>query len=209
MGLLLDSAELDDVVAAGGLGFVGGVTTNPTLLRQVTDEPVKHVAELLGASEFPDFYYQPTGFRGELIDEALEVWTLAPERIVVKVPATPGGAVLASRLVARGVRVSLTAAQAAGAMVVAEAVGCASVIPYVDRAWRDPRIGNDLVRSLVGVRRGATLVVAASVKNVGQLTQAFVDGADSVTAPLSVLEQVLKHPAGLEAEEAFAGEYGG
>lgn len=209
MALLLDSADLNDVSAAAGLGFVTGVTTNPTLLRQVTAEPVKHLAELLGATDVPDVYYQPTGAHGDLLDEALEAWTLDPERIVLKVPATPGGAVLAARLVARGARVSLTAAQSPNAMIVAEAIGCASVIPYVDRAWRDPRIGNDLVRSLAGVRRGATLIVAASVKNAGQFTQAFADGADAVTAPLSVLEQVLNHPAGLEAEQAFAGEYGG
>jgi transaldolase len=209
MTVLLDSADLNDVSAAAALGFVTGVTTNPTLLRQVTDDPLEHAAELLAATDFPEVYYQPTGAHGELFDEALQAWKLAPERIVLKVPATPDGAVLARRLVREGVTVSLTAAQSPNAMIIAEAVGAASVIPYVDRAWRDPRIGNDLVRQLAGLRRKNTRVVAASVKNAGQFTQAFADGADAVTAPLSVLTQVLVHPAALEAEQAFAGEYGG
>ncbi|MGZ3147790.1 transaldolase family protein [Lentzea chajnantorensis] len=209
MTVLLDSADLNDVSAAAALGFVTGVTTNPTLLRQVTSDPLTHAAELLAATDFPEVYYQPTGAHGDLLDEALQAWKLAPERIVLKVPATPGGAVLAQRLVREGVPVSLTAAQSPNAMIIAEAIGAASVIPYVDRAWRDPRIGNDLVRQLAALRRGSTRIVAASVKNAGQFTQAFADGADAVTAPLGVLTQVLAHPAALEAEQAFAGEYGG
>lgn len=207
MVVYLDSADLDDVRAAAHLGFVKGMTTNPSLMRIVTADPLKHATELLAITQFPEFFYQPSGAYVSVLDEAVAAWSLDPERVILKLPATPGGVSLAADLVGRGVRVALTAAQTPNAMIVAEAIGVVAVIAYVDRAWRDPRVENDLVGALARVRRGDTRIVAASVKNVGQFTMAFVDGADAVSAPLVVLEQVLGHPAGLEAERAFAEEY--
>ena len=205
--IYLDSADLDDVTAASRLAFVHGVTTNPSLMRVVTKDPLKHAGELLASTTLMDFYYQPSGAYSSLLDEAEAAWSLDPQRVILKLPSTATGIRVAKGLTDRGIRVALTAAQTPNAMIAAEAIGCHAVIPYVDRAWRDPRVGSGLVADLAKVRRGTTQIVAASVKNVGQFTQAFVDGADAVTAPLDVLEQVLNHPAALEAELAFADEY--
>jgi transaldolase len=209
MAVYLDSADADDLATAAGMGFVGGVTTNPSLLHAVTEDPLKHAAQLLAATDLREFFYQPTGAYGSLLDEGLAAWDLDPERVVLKLMATPAGVSMAAPLVGRGVRVALTAAQTPVTMAVAEAAGCVAVVPYVDRAWRDARTESHLVRALAELRRRPeTRVVAASIKNVGQLTQAFVDGADTVSAPLEVLRQVLDHPAAAEAEQAFAQEYG-
>jgi transaldolase len=208
MSIYLDSADLDEARLAIRLGFVKGVTTNPSLLRPHATDPLRHAAEFLAAMNFSEFFYQPTGAYGNTRDEAVAAYSLDPERVILKLPATPDGVALAASLIEdQGIRVALTAAQTPNALIVAEAVGCVAVIPYVDRAMRDPRTDSDVVRALAQVRKGHTRIVAASVKNFGQFTQAFVAGADAVTAPLAVLEQVLSHPAGLEAEQAFAEEY--
>lgn len=208
MAIYLDSADPDDLATAAEMGFVTGVTTNPTLMHAATEDPLKHAAQLLAAAELVEFFYQPTGAYGSALEEALAARDLDPERVVLKLMATPAGLRLAGILVAKGARVALTAAQTPVTMAVAEAAGCVAVIPYVDRAWRDARTESHLVRALAGVRRADTRIVAASIKNVGQLTQAFVDGADTVSAPLDVLRQVLDHPAPGEAEQAFAAEFG-
>jgi transaldolase len=208
VAIYLDSADPDDLAKAAEMGFVTGVTTNPSLMHAVTEDPLKQASQLLAAAELVEFFYQPTGAYGSAEEEALAARDLDPGRVVLKLMATPAGVRLAGTLVARGARVALTAAQTPVTMAVAEATGCVAVIPYVDRAWRDGRTDSHLVRALAGVRRAGTRIVAASIKNVGQLTQAFVDGADTVSAPLDVLQQVLDHPAALEAEEAFAAEYG-
>ena len=208
MALLVDSADLRDAARAAELGFVQGVTTNPTLMRKITDDPLRHLGALLAAVELPHIYYQPCGQYGSALLEAEKAWAQDEERVVLKVPATPTGAALAGTLVRRGAAVSLTAAQSPQAMIVAESIGCASVIPYVDRAQRDLRTDSHLVQALATARRGSTAIVAASVKSPGQLLQAWSDGADSVTAPMDVLEGLLAHPASLEAEYAFAAEYG-
>jgi transaldolase len=207
MPIYLDSAEIDDARAAEELGFVKGITTNPSLMNAVTRDPLSHAEKLLASTEFPEIYYQPCGAYRSMVEEAESAVALAPGRIVVKLPATPAGARIAARLAENGTRVAMTAAQSANAMIAAEALGAFAVIPYVDRALRDPRTDNNLVRSLASVRRGDTMIVAASVKNGGQFTQAFTDGADVVSAPLNVLRQVLDHPASLEAERDFGAVY--
>ena len=207
MTLLLDSADLGDVTRAAELGLVRGVTTNPTLMRKVTDDPLRHLGALLHEVDLPDVYYQPSGAYGPLLPEAEKAWALDERRVVLKLPTTTAGVVVAAAMVRRGGRVSLTAAQSPTAMVVAESVGAVSVIPYLDRAQRDLRTDPHLVRALAAVRRGTTGIVAASVKSPGQVLQAFDEGADAVTAGLDVLSGLLAHPAGLEAERAFADEF--
>ncbi|MCP2358430.1 transaldolase [Nonomuraea thailandensis] len=207
MGLYLDSAGLDDAVAAAALGFVRGITTNPALMRKETGDPLRHLRDLLAAVDLPEVYYQPTGAYGTPGAEAEEAWSADKDRVVLKLPATPDGAALAGTLTRRGARVALTAAQTPHAMLVAESMGCAAVIPYLDRAVRDLRTDSELIRSLAGLRRGSTRVIAASVKNSGQVLHAFASGADAVTAPLPVLRELLSHPASIEAEQAFAREY--
>ncbi|MEU8247749.1 transaldolase family protein [Nonomuraea sp. NPDC048916] len=207
MTIYLDSADRDDVHAAVRLAFVHGVTTNPTLMRAVTKDPLEHAKQLLSDTELAEFYYQPCGAYSSLVEEAEMAWSLAPDRVVLKIPATTGGLTMAKSLIGRGIPVALTAAQTPNAMIAAEAAGCVAVIPYVDRALRDHGTDSHLVSALARVRKGGTRIVAASVKNAGQFTQAYLDGADAVTAPLAVLEQVLEHPAALEAERAFAEEY--
>jgi transaldolase len=207
MKIYVDSADREDILAAQSLGFVSGATTNPTLMRRVTKDPLRHAQELSALTGSWDFYYQPCGAYSGLLEEAQEAWSANPEHVIIKVPGTKAGAVLAKILTDQEIPVALTAAQTPNAMIAAAAIGCHAVIPYVDRACRDCRVDGEIVAALARLRRGSTQIVAASVKNVGQFTKAFSDGADAVAAPIAVLEEVLNHPAALEAEAAFAAEY--
>lgn len=209
MSLLLDSASLQDARTAAELRFVRGVTTNPTLLRRETAEPLTHLAALLNHFEAGDVYYQPTGAPHDAVAEAREAWNHAPERVVLKLMATPPGVRSAVELMGLGARVALTAVQTPQAMAVACAIGCVAVIPYVDRALRDPCTPSRLVAELAAVRNADVRIIAASIKNTGQLVEALRDGADAVSAPLPVLTSLLAHPAALAAETEFASAFGG
>jgi transaldolase len=144
----LDSASLSDIAAAMESGFVTGVTTNPKLMRIETFDPLAHLRRILKEFDAIDVYYQPTGYDEDHQSEASTAVSIASDRVVVKVPATTRGIALASNLITQGARVSLTAAQYPEAMLLAEAAGCESVIPYVDRAQRDPSVPSRLVASL-------------------------------------------------------------
>jgi transaldolase len=209
--LLVDSADVADVARALDIGLVQGATTNPKLMRAVTDKPLEQLTELLGLG-LTEAYYQPTGAYGpDLEAEAVRAHDIAPDRVVIKAMATPEGAALAAALVRRGIPVALTAAQSAAVMVTALALDCRAVIPYHDRGLRDPEVSDSLVSDLVAVRarRPGPAVVAASVKSPQQAVEVLRQGADAVTAPLPVLLALTGHPSSLAAETEFRAQYGG
>ena len=112
MRIYVDSADIDEIAEALASGYVYGVTTNPTLLRRagVRIEAVPTLARAAierGARELHlQVYADDTA---GMLREAASLAELDPERVAVKLPATPQGYAAASQLVAQGFRVTLTA----------------------------------------------------------------------------------------------------
>jgi transaldolase len=195
--LYLDSADLDQVETAAGLGVVDGVTTNPSLMRQHTNDPLAHLGRLLERFPGGPVFYQPAPDRIEQVElEARSAAKLAPNQVVVKLPANLDHIQLAARLAAHGIPCALTAVFSPGQALLAHQSGCRWIIPYVDRSGRDPSGGHDLVRRLAAILRciaSDTRILAASVKTVGQALAVVEDGAHEVTVPLHVIEQLAVH----------------
>lgn len=211
--LYLDSADPKDVSAAAELDFVGGVTTNPSLMRAHTTEPLEHLGRLLELFADGPVLYQPTTDDVERAEEEVRsALGLAPERVVAKLPARLDYLRLAASLSHEGFGCALTAVYAPGQALLAHEAGCRYVIPYVDRAARDPGGGHDLVLRLAAVLSSVgseTRILAASVKSVGQALLALEAGAHGVSVPLSVIEDLAAHPFTEEAMAGFAAAYSG
>jgi len=216
VAILLDSASLDDAAAAARLGFVGGFTTNPTLMARATAtagptrEPLAHFAALLEALPEGPGCYQPTGESPEaMCEEARAAASLAPARVVIKLPATADGVRAAAVLREESVRCALTAVYSAGQALLADAVGCVWVIPYVDRAERQGVGGRQVVESLAAVLtrlESPTRVLAASLKTAEQVVDTILHGAHDITAPLDVLAGLAHHPLTEAASREFAAQ---
>ena len=207
--LLVDSADPSEIAPVVDLGLVGGATTNPKLMRLVTDKPLDQLALLLEL-DLATIYYQPTGAYGpDHQAEAERAFALAPERVVIKAMATPDGVALGADLIRQGLPVALTGVMSGQAMVTAMALGCQAVIPYHDRGLRDPDVSDTLVNDLVAVRRHQRhpIVLAASIKTGQQVVDVLRQGADSVSAPAQVILSLASHPSALGAEQEFLAQY--
>jgi transaldolase len=206
MAVLLDSASLDDAAAAAGLGFVRGITTNPALMARETKEPLAHLERLLIAFPSGPICYQPTNTSfGDMNDEARAAASLAPDRVVAKLPATLDAIRLASTLSDDGIRCALTAVYSPAQALLAHEVGCTWIIPYVDRAARHSagNVVEGLAAMLARLQSG-TRILAASLKSAPQVTDAILQGAHDVTAPLEVLRSLPAHPLTESAVREFA-----
>jgi transaldolase len=208
MSILLDSASVDDAAKAAELGFVGGVTTNPTLMARVTVEPLAQLARLLAAFPRGPMCYQPTAESVcGLADEARVAAALAPDRVVIKLPATTVGVQAAATLTGERIRCALTAVYSQAQALLAHETGCVWAIPYVDRAARQGAGGLDLVAALAAVLaqlRSDTRVLAASLKSGPQVVESMLHGAHDVTAALDVLLELPEHPLSDAAVREFA-----
>ena len=130
-------------------------------------------------------------------EEARAASSLAPERVVVKLPATLEAVRVAAALVPDGIRCALTAVYSPAQALLAHEVGCVWVIPYVDRAARQSVGGLVIVDSLAAILaslHSTTRILAASLKSGPQVVEAILHGSHDVTAPLDVLKALPAHP---------------
>jgi transaldolase len=208
MAILLDSASVDDAAAAAELGFVHGITTNPALMARETKAPLAHLGRLLAAFPRGPVCYQPTGTAYAAInDEARAAASLAPDRVVAKLPATLEAIKLAAALTDDGLRCALTAVYSPAQALLAHEVGCLWIIPYVDRAARHSDGGLTVVDSLAAMLarlQSSTRILAASLKSTPQVVDAILHGSHDITAPLDVLRGLPAHPLTESAVREFA-----
>lgn len=206
MTVLLDSASLDDALAAAQLGFVGGMTTNPALMARETGEPLAHLEALLAAFPRGPVCYQPTRTSyDEMNDEARAAIALAPDRVVAKLPAALDAVRLASALTGEGIRCALTAVYTPAQALLAHEVGCVWIIPYVDRAARHSANGVvDELAAMLARLESSTRILAASLKSPAQVVDAILRGSHDVTAPLEVLRNLPAHPLTESAVREFS-----
>jgi transaldolase len=206
MAVLLDSASLDDAAAAAALGFVRGITTNPALMARETKEPLAHLERLLAAFPAGPICYQPTRSSYDAMnDEARAAASLAPERVVAKLPATLDAVRLASALAGDGIRCALTAVYSPAQALLAHEAGCVWIIPYVDRAARHSA-GHvvDELAAILARLQSSTRILAASIKSPQQTVDSILRGAHDVTAPLDVVRALPVHPLTESAVAEFA-----
>lgn len=205
--LLLDSADLEDVRRAAELGYVHGVTTNPKLLSLAEQPPLDHISAILEALPSGTVYHQlQAEDERRAWTEASSAHELAPSRVVLKLHATPWHFQFASKLVAQGIAVAMTAVYSAAQYLLATEIGAEGVIPYVDRSARLEPDQPPVVRRLGAVRDrlvDGPLIIAASIKSAQQASDAVVNGADMVSAPLRVLVELGEHPLANSALEDF------
>ena len=209
MAILLDSASLEDAAAAAKLGFVRGMTTNPTLMARETKEPLAHLARLLEAFPEGPICYQPTrSSYDEMNEQARTAAALAPYRVVAKLPATLEAITLAKALTKDRIRCALTAVYSPAQALLAHEAGCVWVIPYVDRAARHSA-GAVVVEQAAILEQldSSTRILAASLKTAAQVVESILDGAHDITAPLDVLRGLPAHPLTESAVREFAEQW--
>lgn len=176
---------------------MAGVTTNPTLLARAETTAEKLLPKLL--SLFPGLiFHQPTGSSaGEIVEECRQVSTLAPDRLVMKVPCTFEGLRAGPLLAAHEVRFGYTAVFTPAQAYVAGEAGGQYVLPYLNRLSRTVGDGPSVISQMVAICRGAgrgVEIVVASVKSAEEAVAALSTGAQHVTAPLDVIEAMVTSP---------------
>ena len=205
MSLFLDSALVDDARQAMSLGFVAGVTTNPTLMAKVNRNPEDVIAELADVCPGPVFYQltAPTVIEREA--EARRILALRPN-VALKIAMTTENLALAARFIKTGVKVGMTATYSAAQTYLACEAGVTYSIAYVNRSTRLQGDGLALVsemRAVVEACNTPTEILVASLKSANEVVQAVIAGAHHVTIALPLLIEMGNHPLSDQAIAEF------
>lgn len=196
MGIFIDSADVLEVKRAVELGFVSGCTTNPTLMAQVKAEPADVIIDICRLVPGPVFYQVTAGSIEEREGEGREISRLAPDKVVLKIPATTENMTLVTRL-APEIPCAVTAVYSPAQAWLAAMAGARYVIPYVNRATRLLGDGVKLVAELSAIVRASGMpveILAASIKTPDEAAAVALAGAEHLTLPLGVIMALGNHP---------------
>jgi len=202
--LYLDSAITYEAEEASKMGWVKGITTNPTLLAQSKTPPDITLRKLASLTSGPLFYQLMASDFDEMLVEGRKAFEIIGSQTILKIPATTVGfqvvAVLAPQITC-----SVTAIYSASQAVVAQEAGAKIAIVYVNRATRLLGDGIALVRDMASILRGSnTEILGASIKSPEEAAASLQAGAHHLTLPLAMLKAMATHELSQKTVEEFA-----
>jgi transaldolase len=213
MKFFIDTANLEQIKEAQDLGVLDGVTTNPSLMakegiagKENIRNHYKAICEIVDGDVSAEVI--STDFEG-MIEEGKELADLHPN-IVVKVPITKDGIKAIKYFSENGIRTNCTLVFSAGQALLAAKAGADYVSPFIGRLDDISSDGVALIYKIVEMYNYYgydTQVLAASVRHTQHIMQCAEAGADVITAPLSAIMGLLKHPLTDSGLETFMNDY--
>jgi transaldolase len=197
MKIFLDTAETDLISPAYDTGLIDGITTNPTLILK-SKKQLQDVIETI-ATSYPTLESISAEVVAEssegMLTQARRYYSISPS-VTVKVPCTPEGLKACRFLSKHGIKTNVTLVFSVAQAILASKAGATYVSPFVGR-WADNSVnGVELIRNIRKVYDHSfsqTEILAASVRDVMQVEQVFLAGADVVTIPPTVFWAMYKN----------------
>jgi transaldolase len=197
MRIFLDTANIDQIRQGVKWGIVSGVTTNPTLVALEGQKDYKSVVkEICSVVDGPVSAEVVVEGVEAMLSQGRDIATWH-KNVVVKIPATPEGLEVTSRLSHEGIKVNMTLCFSANQALLGALAGAAFISPFVGRLDDIGQDGMALVRDIMGIYKEYdfdTEVIVASIRHPLHCVVAAQAGADIATVPFKVLEQMMKHP---------------
>lgn len=200
MKFFIDTANLAQIEEAENLGVLDGVTTNPSLMAKEGIrgeanilEHYKKICEMVQGDVSAEVI--ATDYEG-IVKEGEALAALHPQ-IVVKVPMIKDGIRAIRYFSQKGIRTNCTLVFSAGQALLAAKAGATYVSPFIGRLDDVSTDGLGLIADirLIYDNYGyQTQVLAASVRHTMHIIECAKIGADVITAPLSAILGLLKHP---------------
>ena len=197
MKFFIDTADVNEIRAAGELGLVDGVTTNPSLVAKSGRDFNEVLTEIVRLVDGPVSAEVVATDADGMLREAEQLVKFAPEKIVIKVPLIPEGLKATKRLSAQGIKTNVTLVFSAVQALLAAKAGATYVSPFVGRLddiGHNGKDGVDQIRTIFDNYGYTTEIIVASVRSPQHVLEAGLMGADICTIPFSVMQQLAQHP---------------
>lgn len=200
MKFFIDTANLTQIEEAENLGVLDGVTTNPSLMAKEgirgAENILQHykkICQMVQGDVSAEVI--STDYEG-IIQEGEALAALHPQ-IVVKVPMIKDGIRAIRYFSQKGIRTNCTLVFSAGQALLVAKAGASYVSPFIGRLDDISTDGLELIADIRQIYDNYgydTQVLAASVRHPMHIIECAKIGADVVTAPLSAILALLKHP---------------
>jgi transaldolase len=195
--IFIDTANLNEIKKAKALGLVDGVTTNPTLLAKEREETETLIRKISGEVKGP-VNVEVTGITCEEMVREAKVMATWGDEIVIKIPITPEGLKTVKILSSERILTNVTLLFSPSQAILAAKAGATYICPFLGRLDDISFNGLELIRQIkeiyVNYPDIKTQIIVASVRNPIHVIEAAMLGAEIVTIPPAIIEQMVKHP---------------
>jgi len=196
MKIFLDTADIEEIRTAASWGILDGVTTNPTLYAKVGGSYDEILAGVCRLTPGPVSAEVVSDDVAGMLEEGRHFAKIAPN-IVVKVAMSENGLEAISRFAEEGIKTNCTLIFSTNQGLLAAKAGASLISPFVGRLDDINQDGMIVVRELAeifAIHEIESEVLAASIRNPLQVTQAAMAGAHIATLPFKILQQMVHHP---------------
>ena len=195
MKIFLDTADTEVISKHFATGLIDGITTNPSLIRKSGRDPEDVYQELIDLG-VKDISMEVVGNGIEMAREGERLFKKFGERATIKVPCTPDG-LYACRVLSKNlIKVNVTLIFSAAQAILDAKAGATYVSPFVGRLDDNSIAGLEVVRSISEIFRIhgiRTQVLSASIRTVQRAVRSWYNGAEVVTMPPKVFEDMYNH----------------
>lgn len=197
MKIFIDTANLMEIKKAKALGLVDGVTTNPTLLAKEKEDPETLIRKISEEVKGP-INVEVTGTTYEKILREAKVLATWGEEIVIKIPVTEEGLRAVRILSQEGIKTNVTLIFSPSQAILAAKAGATYICPFLGRLDDISFNGLELIQQIREIYQNydefQTQIIVASVRHPIHVIEAAKMGAEIVTIPPAILEQMVRHP---------------
>ena len=195
MRIFLDTADTDVIRKYFETGLADGVTTNPSLIMKSGRDPEEVYQEIKDIG-VKDISMEVMGNFVEMYAEGSRLSQKFGDVCTVKVPCTREGLRVCKALSDEGVKVNVTLIFCAAQAILAAKAGATYVSPFVGRLDDQSVAGLEVVRSITGlyqIHGIRTQVLSASIRSVQRVVRSYYNGAQIVTMPPKIFDQMYDH----------------
>ena len=213
MEFMLDTLNLEEIKKWAAILPLAGVTSNPSIVKKEGEidffEQMKKVRAILG--EEPSLHAQVVAEDVEgIIKDAHKLRDTLGGNLYIKIPVSPEGLTAIKQLKKEGFQITATAIYTVFQGLLAIEAGADYLAPYYNRMENlntDPVEVISQLAQAIEHKQATTKILAASFKNVSQMTKALAAGAQAVTAGADIFAAGFANPSIQKAVDDFAADW--
>ena len=213
MEFLFDTVNLEDIQKYGKCFPYTGVTSNPSIIKAEGGisffNHFRELRKIIGNERSLHIQVLASSCEG-MLEEARVILTNVDKDVFIKIPTTEAGLEAMQILKKQGVGITATAIYSKIQGFMAINAGADFIAPYYNRMENidiEPTEVISAFSEMIHFKSSTTKILAASFKNIAQVNNALVAGAQAITLQPSLLYDVFGMAAIQKAVDDFASDW--
>lgn len=213
MEYLFDTANLEEIRTYQEFIPITGVTSNPSIVKKEGKinffEHMREIRSLIGMDKTLHIQVTAQDYEG-MMKDADAILSKVDDQVYIKVPVTMEGLKVIRALKEQGCRATGTAIYTKMQGFLAMEAGADFIAPYYNRMENMGIDAKNVIGSfaeMIALYGYETKILAASFKNMGQVNEAFLAGAQTATMGISILRDAFAMPSIQKAVDDFGADW--